>query len=179
MLFFSILIILLVSFVKLFCYLLLLHHSTIPWWENFTFSVNLSITRSWKCVTVTTKFAFWLDLLVGQFMNSIVLNVPKKLVTNQTFFVMFHYSNFCFAVERLFDDGLRSQGVNYHLKSRRKCPLIKNVKKLFLNKIVMFPPTNRYYMCLKALIIRQIGSKNGNRYLLTLSFRNLIIMLAY
>ena len=89
MLFVSILIILLVSFVKLFCYLLLLHHSTIPWWENFTFSVNLSITRSWKCVTVTTKFAFWLDLLVGQFMNSIVLNVPKKLVTNQTFFWCF------------------------------------------------------------------------------------------
>ena len=137
----------------------------------FTFSVNLSITRSWKCVTVTTKFAFWLDLLVSQIMNSIVL-VTKKLVTNRTFF--------CFAVERLFDDGLRSQGVNYHLKSRRKCPLIKNDKKLFLNKIVMFPPTtNRYYMCPKALIIRQISSKNGNRYLLTLSFRNLIIMLAY
>ena len=105
----------------------------------------------------------------------------KKTCHKSDFFVMFHYSsNFCFAVERLFDDGLRSQGVNYHLKSRRKCPLIKNDKKLFLNKIVMFPPTtNRYYMCPKALIIRQISSKNGNRYLLTLSFRNLIIMLAY
>ena len=104
----------------------------------------------------------------------------QKNLSQIRLFLMFHYSsNFCFAVERLFDDGLRSQGVNYHLKSRRKCPLIKNDKKLFLNKIVMFPPTNRYYMCPKALIIRQISSKNGNRYLLTLSFRNLIIMLAY
>ena len=62
--------------------------------EFYIFCEFIYYTRSWKCVTVTTKFAFWLDLLVGQFMNSIVLNVPKKLVTNQIFFWCFITATF-------------------------------------------------------------------------------------
>ena len=62
--------------------------------EFYIFFEFIYYTRSWKCVTVTTKFAFWLDSLVRQFMNSIVLNVPKKLVTNQIFFWCFITATF-------------------------------------------------------------------------------------